>query len=83
MQAYVAWTNSQLKKLPNGKVVEDLARDMQDGVALSQLIEVVGRLHNNLFILFIWIYLFIWQKMLGAASYVPVQIKTNSLDIEI
>ena len=53
MQAYVAWTNSQLKKLPNGKVVEDLARDMQDGVALSQLIEVVGRLHNNLFILFI------------------------------
>ena len=42
MQAYVAWTNSQLKKLPGSKVVEDLARDMQDGVALSQLIEVVG-----------------------------------------
>ena len=42
MQAYVAWTNSQLKKLPGSKVVEDLARDMQDGVALAQLIEVVG-----------------------------------------
>jgi hypothetical protein len=42
MQAYVAWTNSQLKKLPGSKVVEDLARDMQDGVALAQLIEIVG-----------------------------------------
>lgn len=38
----MAWTNSQLKKLPGSKVVEDLARDMQDGVALAQLIEVVG-----------------------------------------
>jgi hypothetical protein len=38
----VAWTNSQLKKRPGSKVVEDLARDMQDGVALAQLIEVVG-----------------------------------------
>ena len=43
MQAYVAWTNSQLKKLPACKVIEDLARDMQDGVALAQLIEVVGK----------------------------------------
>ncbi|XP_028401481.1 dixin-like isoform X2 [Dendronephthya gigantea] len=42
MQAYVAWTNSQLKKLPGCKVIEDLARDMQDGVALAQLIEVVA-----------------------------------------
>ena len=42
MQAYVAWTNSQLKKRPGSKVVEDLARDMQDGVALAQLIEIVG-----------------------------------------
>lgn len=42
MQAYVAWTNSQLKKLPGSKVVEDLARDMQDGVALAQLIEIVA-----------------------------------------
>lgn len=47
MQAYVAWTNSQLKKLPDSKLVEDLARDMQDGVALSQLIEVVGMLLVN------------------------------------
>ncbi|XP_046853500.1 dixin-like isoform X2 [Xenia sp. Carnegie-2017] len=42
MQAYVAWTNSQLRKLPGSKIVEDLARDMQDGIALAQLIEVVA-----------------------------------------
>ena len=40
--------NSQLKKLPNSKHVEDLARDMQDGIALAQLIEVVGMVYIQL-----------------------------------
>ena len=42
LQAYVAWVNSQLKKRPGSRSIEDLRTDMQDGVALVHLIEVVG-----------------------------------------
>lgn len=41
LQAYVAWVNSQLKKKPGCHMVEDLRRDMQDGVALVHLVEIV------------------------------------------
>jgi len=42
MQAYIQWVNSQLRKRPGSRVVDDLQNDMKDGVALLQLIEVVG-----------------------------------------
>lgn len=42
LQAYVAWVNSQLKKKNGTRVVEDLRRDMQDGVALVELVEIVA-----------------------------------------
>ncbi|XP_023932971.1 dixin-like isoform X2 [Lingula anatina] len=42
LQAYIAWVNSQLKKKPNTRIVEDLRRDMVDGVALVQLVEIVA-----------------------------------------
>ncbi|XP_072165795.1 dixin-like isoform X3 [Diadema setosum] len=42
LQAYVAWVNSQLKKRPGCQMVEDLRRDMQDGVALVHLVEIVS-----------------------------------------
>ena len=47
LQAYTAWVNSQLKKRPGSRVVESLPRDMNDGVALIQLIEVVGEYGNE------------------------------------
>ena len=43
LRAYVAWVNSQLKKRPGSRSIEDLRTDMQDGVALVHLIEVVGK----------------------------------------
>ncbi len=42
METYINWVNSQLKKRPRSRVVEDLQRDMRDGVAFLQLIEVIG-----------------------------------------
>lgn len=43
LQAYVAWVNSQLKKQPTIKPVQDLRRDLRDGVILALLIEIVGQ----------------------------------------
>lgn len=42
LQAYVAWVNSQLKKKPGVRLIEDLRNDMKDGVAMIELIEIVG-----------------------------------------
>ena len=42
LKAYVDWLNSQLKKKPGARLVEDLRNDVKDGVALVELIEVVG-----------------------------------------
>ena len=44
MQAYIQWVNSQLRKRPGSRAVKDLQHDMKDGVALLQLIEVVGEM---------------------------------------
>ena len=44
----MAWVNSQLKKRPGSRTVQDLRYDMRDGVALAQLIEVVGKYSNNI-----------------------------------
>ncbi|XP_063211534.1 dixin isoform X4 [Chroicocephalus ridibundus] len=42
LQAYVAWVNSQLKKQPTIKPVQDLRQDLRDGVILALLIEIVA-----------------------------------------
>ncbi|XP_077870136.1 dixin-like [Saccoglossus kowalevskii] len=42
LQAYVAWANSQLKKRQGCRLVEDLRLDMQDGVLLVHLVEIVS-----------------------------------------
>ncbi|XP_053125217.1 dixin isoform X2 [Hemicordylus capensis] len=42
LQAYVAWVNSQLKKKPAIKPVQDLRQDLRDGVVLASLIEIVA-----------------------------------------
>ncbi|XP_019366119.1 PREDICTED: dixin isoform X3 [Gavialis gangeticus] len=42
LQAYVAWVNSQLKKKPSIKPVQDLRQDLRDGVILAYLIEIVA-----------------------------------------
>ena len=41
LQAYVAWVNSQLKKRPDLKPVQDLRRDLQSGEVLAQLIGII------------------------------------------
>ncbi len=40
--AYVVWVNAQLKKKPGTREVKDLRTDMQDGVALADLIYIVA-----------------------------------------
>ena len=40
--AYTQWVNIQLKRRPGSRPIEDLQRDMQDGVALAHLIEIIG-----------------------------------------
>ncbi|KAM6431919.1 dixin isoform 3-T3 [Liasis olivaceus] len=42
LQSYIAWVNSQLKKKPAVKPVQDLRRDLRDGVVLASLIEIVA-----------------------------------------
>ncbi|XP_039577951.1 dixin isoform X2 [Passer montanus] len=42
LQAYVAWVNSQLRKKPALRPVQDLRQDLRDGVTLALLIEIVA-----------------------------------------
>ncbi|XP_041864051.1 dixin-like isoform X2 [Melanotaenia boesemani] len=42
LAAYVTWVNSQLKRKPGLKPILDLRHDLQDGVVLVQLIEIVA-----------------------------------------
>ncbi|XP_047236029.1 dixin-like isoform X2 [Girardinichthys multiradiatus] len=42
LAAYVSWVNSQLKRKPDLHPIADLRRDLQDGVVLVQLIEIVA-----------------------------------------
>ncbi|XP_037543344.1 dixin [Nematolebias whitei] len=42
LAAYVSWVNSQLRRKPGLKPITDLRQDLQDGVVLVQLIEVVA-----------------------------------------
>lgn len=39
---YVSWVNSQLRRKPGLKTITDLRHDLQDGVVLTQLIEIVA-----------------------------------------
>ncbi|XP_070773839.1 dixin [Enoplosus armatus] len=42
LAVYVSWVNSQLKRKPGLKPITDLRHDLQDGVVLTQLIEIVA-----------------------------------------
>ncbi|XP_040908204.1 dixin-like isoform X3 [Toxotes jaculatrix] len=42
LAAYVSWVNSQLKRKPGLEPITDLRHDLQDGVVLTQLIEIVA-----------------------------------------
>ncbi|XP_034034313.1 dixin-like isoform X2 [Thalassophryne amazonica] len=42
LAAYVSWVNSQLKRKAGLKPITDLRHDLQDGVVLAQLIEIVA-----------------------------------------
>ncbi|XP_078122460.1 dixin-like isoform X2 [Sander vitreus] len=42
LAAYVSWVNSQLKRKPGLKPITNLRNDLQDGVVLTQLIEIVA-----------------------------------------
>ncbi|XP_071746404.1 dixin isoform X2 [Lepeophtheirus salmonis] len=42
LQAYVAWVNSQLRKRPDLKPVQDLRCDLQSGEVLAQLIDIIS-----------------------------------------
>lgn len=46
LAAYVSWVNSQLKRKPGLKLIADLRHDLQDGVVLTQLIEIVGKYNS-------------------------------------
>lgn len=39
----MAWINSQLKKKPGARLVEDLRNDTRDGVTFIDLISVIGK----------------------------------------
>ena len=43
LAAYVSWVNAQLKRKPGLKPITNLRLDLQDGVVLTQLIEIVGK----------------------------------------
>ncbi|KZS15929.1 Dixin [Daphnia magna] len=40
-QAYTAWVNSQLRKRPELPLIEDMGNDLQDGVLVAKLIEII------------------------------------------
>ncbi|CAJ1063981.1 dixin-like isoform X1 [Xyrichtys novacula] len=42
LAAYVSWVNSQLKRKPGLTPITDLRRDLQNGVVLTQLIDIVA-----------------------------------------
>ncbi|KAG7266695.1 hypothetical protein CRUP_037262 [Coryphaenoides rupestris] len=42
LAAYVSWVNSQLKRKPGLRPISNLRLDLQDGVVLSHLIEIVA-----------------------------------------
>ncbi|XP_047463713.1 dixin-like isoform X2 [Mugil cephalus] len=42
LAAYVSWVNAQLRRKPDLKPITDLRHDLQDGVVLTQLIEIVA-----------------------------------------
>ncbi|XP_065841747.1 dixin-like isoform X2 [Oscarella lobularis] len=42
LQAYVSWVNSHLRKKPGCRLVEDLKRDMIDGITLVNLVETLS-----------------------------------------
>ena len=52
--------NSQLKKRPGSRFIREIPRDTRDGVALVQLVEVLGKSlvtdTHNLFVMFVLTY---------------------------
>lgn len=43
-QAYTAWVNSQLRKRPELPLINDMGNDLQDGVLVAKLIEIISEL---------------------------------------
>ena len=41
--SYLTWVNSQLNKRPDSRHVNDLSKDMKDGVIFLQLVEVISK----------------------------------------
>ena len=42
-QAYTAWCNSQLRKRPELPLIDDMGNDLQDGVLVAKLIEILSK----------------------------------------
>jgi hypothetical protein len=42
-QAYTAWVNSQLRKRPELPLIDDMGNDLQDGVLVAKLIEIISK----------------------------------------
>ena len=45
-QAYTAWVNSQLRKRPGLQLIQDIGNDLQDGVRVAHLIEIISKSLN-------------------------------------
>ncbi|KAM9333262.1 dixin-like isoform 2-T2 [Pholidichthys leucotaenia] len=51
LATYVSWVNTQLKRKPGLKAITDLRADLQDGVVLTQLIEIIaGEVLDGVFV---------------------------------
>ena len=48
VDAYITWINRHLEHHPHRRLVKDLQKDMRDGVAFLQLVEVIGGVDQNI-----------------------------------
>ena len=67
-QAYTAWVNSQLRKRPELPLIEDMGNDLQDGVLVAKLIEIISKC----FVLFLY-FLPSFQIQLTVLAVITVQ----------
>lgn len=70
-EQYVAWVNSQLKKRPNSRFVREIPRDTRDGVALVQLVEVLGQ--------FYLLYVFVLTMLSNLPSHKTIYEKCDNI----
>ena len=60
IQAYTAWVNSQLRKRPELPLIDDMGNDLQDGVLVAKLIEIISKLHIFYFTFFLFPFSFFY-----------------------